>query len=144
MASMSGAVLNWSIVVFLFQGISTYLKMDDESESCDDITEPEEGHDVDINSDADEVCVEESQEDVPIQNTSPYLSKFEKAKIIGIRAEQICNNAPIMIELDPHKVYSEFAIAEEELLKKKINMIVRRYIGFGRYEDRDVRDLIIR
>ena len=72
---------------------------------------------------------------IPKENhsTTPYMTKYEKARILGTRALQISMNAPPMVdiegEIDPLK------IAEKELREKKIPMIVRRYLPDGSYED---------
>ena len=74
------------------------------------------------------------------RRTTRYLTKYERARIIGTRALQIAHNAPIMVETtekDP------LIIAEAELKAKTIPMIVRRYLPDGTYEDWPVKDLII-
>ena len=74
--------------------------------------------------------------------TTPFLTKYEKARIIGARALQISKNSPILIsnaqlggETDP------ILIAEIELREKKIPFIIRRYLPDGSYEDWPVKDL---
>ena len=76
------------------------------------------------------------------RQTTPFLTKYEKARIIGARALQISKNSPILIsneqrgdETDP------ILIAEIELREKKIPFIIRRYLPDGSYEDWPVRDL---
>ncbi|WFD33481.1 hypothetical protein MCUN1_000294 [Malassezia cuniculi] len=65
--------------------------------------------------------------------TTPYMTKYEKARILGTRALQISMNAPVLVptegEMDP------LAIAQKELVAKKIPLIVRRYLPDGSYED---------
>ncbi|CBY11850.1 unnamed protein product [Oikopleura dioica] len=65
--------------------------------------------------------------------TTPFMTKYERARILGTRALQIAMNAPVMVELrgetDP------LAIALKELKVKKIPIIVRRYLPDGSYED---------
>ncbi|CAG8485850.1 2718_t:CDS:2 [Ambispora leptoticha] len=72
--------------------------------------------------------------------TTPYMTKYERARILGTRALQISMNAPILIdrgnETDP------LAIARKELREKKIPLMVRRYLPDGSYEDWHVKDLI--
>ena len=74
--------------------------------------------------------------------TTPFLTKYEKARIIGARALQISKNAPILIpsenlggETDP------IIIAEMELREGKIPFIIRRYLPDGSYEDWPVKEL---
>ena len=76
------------------------------------------------------------------RQTTPFLTKYEKARIIGARALQISKNSPILIsneqrgdETDP------ILIAEIELIEKKIPFIIRRYLPDGSFEDWPVRDL---
>ena len=76
------------------------------------------------------------------RQTTPFLTKYEKARIIGARALQISKNSPILIsneqrgdETDP------ILIAEIELREKKIPFIIRRYLPDGSFEDWPVRDL---
>jgi len=75
------------------------------------------------------------------RRTSPYMTKYEKARVLGTRALQISMNAPIMVELDGETDALE--IAEKELHQKCIPFIVRRYLPDGTYEDWPVSDLII-
>lgn len=74
--------------------------------------------------------------------SSQYMTKYERARVLGTRAMQISRNAPIMVELEPHET-DPLVIAEKELREKKIPFIVRRYLPDGSYEDWPVADLII-
>ena len=75
------------------------------------------------------------------RETSRFLTKFERAKILGERAIQISNGAKVMVEVD-EGVWDPLAIAEKELREKKIEYIVRRYLPDGSYEDWDLNELI--
>jgi len=83
--------------------------------------------------------------DAPKENvdrvTTRYMTKYEKARVLGTRALQISMNAPVMVdvagETDPLK------IANKELRDRKIPLIIRRYLPDGSYEDWPIRDLII-
>ena len=75
------------------------------------------------------------------RETSRFLTKFERAKILGERAIQISNGAKVMVEVD-EGVWDPMIIAEKELREKKIEYIVRRYLPDGRYEDWDLNELI--
>ena len=66
--------------------------------------------------------------------TSAFLTKYERARILGTRALQLSKNAPPMVvpqpgETDPYK------LAERELAERKIPFIVRRYLPDHTYED---------
>ena len=70
--------------------------------------------------------------------TIPKITKFEKARILGLRAYHISKGTPLLIEtqeIDPLK------IAKEEFEKKVIPMIIRRYFPDGTFEDVKIKDL---
>mmetsp|Transcript_22746 Transcript_22746/g.35622 ORF Transcript_22746/g.35622 Transcript_22746/m.35622 type:complete len:130 (+) Transcript_22746:2626-3015(+) len=73
--------------------------------------------------------------------TLPYLTKYERARILGARALQISMGAPIMVELisetDP------LDIASKELIYRKIPITIRRYLPRGNHEDWNLEELII-
>ncbi|CBZ53819.1 Polymerase (RNA) II (DNA directed) polypeptide F,related [Neospora caninum Liverpool] len=73
--------------------------------------------------------------------TSPYITKFEKARVIGTRALQISMNAPITIPLDGET--DPLIIAEKELYQKTIPFTIRRYLPDGSYEDWKIQELIV-
>ena len=75
------------------------------------------------------------------RETSRFLTKYEKAKILGERAIQISNGAKVMVEVEKG-VWDPMIIAEKELREKKIEYIVRRYLPDGTYEDWDLNELI--
>ena len=66
--------------------------------------------------------------------TKPYLSKFEKAKILGIRAEMLAGGAKPLIKLDNH-ISDVYSIAKLELESKKIPLLLRRQLPNGKFED---------
>ncbi|KAG8820722.1 DNA-directed RNA polymerases I II and III subunit RPABC2 [Serendipita sp. 400] len=75
-----------------------------------------------------------------VRITTRYLTKYERARILGTRALQISMNAPILVpaegETDP------LQIAIKELAQKKIPLIIRRYLPDGSFEDWSVSELI--
>ncbi|KAJ3311890.1 DNA-directed RNA polymerases I II and III subunit RPABC2 [Blyttiomyces sp. JEL0837] len=71
--------------------------------------------------------------------TTPYMTKYEKARLLGTRALQISMNAPVMVELNGET--DPLAIAMLELRQKKIPLMVRRYLPDGSYEDWTVEEL---
>lgn len=84
----------------------------------------------------------EFKEEVQDRVTSPYITKYEKARILGTRALQISRNAPVFVELEPHEI-DPLQIAEKELREKKIPFILRRYLPDGNFEDWPISQLII-
>ncbi|KAH0794550.1 RNA polymerase Rpb6 [Histomonas meleagridis] len=73
--------------------------------------------------------------------TTPYLTKYERARILGTRALQISMGAPIKI--DPQGATDPIIIAELELNQNQCPLIIRRYLPNNQFEDVDVRTLII-
>ncbi|KAH0613083.1 uncharacterized protein H6S33_009463 [Morchella sextelata] len=74
------------------------------------------------------------------RTTTPYMTKYERARLLGTRALQISMNAPVLVdtggETDP------LQIALKELQEKKIPLVVRRYLPDGYYEDWTCDELI--
>jgi DNA-directed RNA polymerase subunit K/omega len=60
--------------------------------------------------------------------SKPILSKYEKTKILGIRAEQIRHGSKPLISVPKH-ITDELDIAEEELKQRKMPFIIERKIG---------------
>jgi DNA-directed RNA polymerases I, II, and III subunit RPABC2 len=63
------------------------------------------------------------------RTTTPYMTKYEKARILGTRALQISMNAPVLVDLEGET--DPLQIAIKELREKKIPLIVRRYMPDG-------------
>ena len=65
--------------------------------------------------------------------TTPFLTRFERARLLGTRALQISMNAPVLVplegEMDP------LQIALKELQQKVIPIKIRRYLPDGSFED---------
>ncbi|KAJ7103314.1 subunit common to RNA polymerase I [Mycena belliarum] len=75
-----------------------------------------------------------------IRVTTPYLTKYERARILGTRALQISMNAPVLVPLDGETDALQIAI--KELSQRKIPLIIRRYLPDGSFEDWSVSELI--
>jgi len=73
--------------------------------------------------------------------TTPYMTKYERARVLGTRALQIAMCAPVMVELDGET--DPLQIAMKELKAKKIPIIIRRYLPDGSYEDWGIDELIV-
>mmetsp|Transcript_2814 Transcript_2814/g.7016 ORF Transcript_2814/g.7016 Transcript_2814/m.7016 type:complete len:129 (-) Transcript_2814:554-940(-) len=73
--------------------------------------------------------------------TTRYMTKYERARVLGTRALQISMNAPVMVALDGET--DPLEIAMKELREKKIPFTIRRYLPDGSYEDWRVDELII-
>ncbi len=76
----------------------------------------------------------------PLHKTIPFLTKYEKTRILGQRAKQIENGSLPFVKL-PENIIDGYIIAELELLHKKIPFIIRRPIPGGAFEYWHVKDL---
>jgi len=73
--------------------------------------------------------------------TLPYLTKYEKARILGARALQISMGAPILINLEGETDSLEIAL--KELKNRIIPIVIRRYLPCGNYEDWEIDEMVI-
>ncbi len=80
----------------------------------------------------------QQQEDT--RKTTRYLTKYERARILGTRALQISMNAPVMVDIEGET--DPLRIAQKELQQNKIPLTVRRYLPDGSYEDFNVSELL--
>ena len=73
--------------------------------------------------------------------TTHYMTKYERARILGTRALQIAMCAPVMVELDGET--DPLQIAMKELKARKIPIIIRRFLPDGSFEDWPIDQLIV-
>ncbi|KAA3475989.1 dna-directed rna polymerases i, ii, and iii subunit rpabc2 [Gossypium arboreum] len=85
--------------------------------------------------------VDQDAKDKTTRKTSKYMTKYERARILGTRALQISMNAPVMVELEGET--DPLEIAMKELRERKIPFTIRRYLPDGSYEDWGVDELIV-
>ena len=76
----------------------------------------------------------------PLHRTIPFLTKYEKARVLGQRAKQIEMGSKPFISV-PENVIDGYVIAELELQQKRIPFIIRRPIPGGAFEYWNIRDL---
>ena len=76
----------------------------------------------------------------PLHKTIPYLTKYEKARLLGQRAKQIEGGAKPLVKI-PENIVDSYIIAELELKEKKIPFIIRRPIPGGACEYWNLKDL---
>ena len=96
------------------------------------------------------------------RTTTPYMTKYERARVLGTRALQIryiysfsgvgcgngmlmwcllCSmNAPVLVDIEG--ATDPLQIAIKELQEKKIPLVVRRYLPDGWYEDWTCEELL--
>jgi DNA-directed RNA polymerase I, II, and III subunit RPABC2 len=75
-----------------------------------------------------------------LHKTIPYLTKYERARILGVRAKQINSGATSFIKLEEGMI-DGYLIAELELIEKKIPFIIRRPMPNGGSEYWFLKDL---
>lgn len=73
--------------------------------------------------------------------TTRYLTKYERARVLGTRALQISMNAPVLVDLDGET--DPLKIAMKELRERKIPIIIRRFLPDGSHEDWSIDELIV-
>lgn len=72
--------------------------------------------------------------------TLPILTKYEKARIIGVRMQQISDGAVSMIDTTGMSDIKE--IVEMELEQRMTPLMVRRYLFSNVYEDWKIEDFL--
>lgn len=77
-----------------------------------------------------------------LHRTIPILSKYEKTKILGLRAKQINDGAMPYITVTPNDI-DGYTIAKKELYEKKMPFIIRRPLPNGCSEYWKIKDLEI-
>jgi DNA-directed RNA polymerase I, II, and III subunit RPABC2 len=75
-----------------------------------------------------------------LHKTLPYLTKYERARILGQRAKQINSGAKVFVKV-PENVIDGYVIAQIELEQKRIPFIIRRPIPGGGCEYWNLKDL---
>ncbi|KAI5645757.1 RNA polymerase rpb6 domain-containing protein [Phthorimaea operculella] len=114
---------------------------DDIAEEDDNIEETEEQEEEGYNSQ----CIAPGQAGGGVEKakriTTRYMTKYERARVLGTRALQIAMCAPVMVELEGET--DPLQIAMKELKQRKIPIIIRRYLPDHSYEDWSIEELII-
>ena len=75
-----------------------------------------------------------------LHKTLPYLTKYERARVLGQRAKQINAGAKVFVKV-PENVIDGYLIAEQELGQKRIPFIIRRPTPGGGCEYWNLKDL---
>ena len=75
-----------------------------------------------------------------LHKTLPILTKYEKTRVLGLRAKQISCGSDIYIKINKD-IILPYLIAEMELKEKKLPFIIRRPIPNGSFEYWCVEDL---
>jgi DNA-directed RNA polymerases I, II, and III subunit RPABC2 len=78
----------------------------------------------------------------PLHKTLPFITKYEKARILGERTKQLNAGAQPFVEVDDN-VIDGYLIALKEFEEKKIPFIIKRPLPNGGCEYWKVSDLVI-
>lgn len=110
---------------------------DGDDENIDDLNQDDEGDNIEL------LVPGQAGGGVPKNKriTTKYMTKYERARVLGTRALQIAMCAPIMVELEGET--DPLQIAMKELKQRKIPIIIRRYLPDHSYEDWSIDELVI-
>lgn len=78
----------------------------------------------------------------PLHRTLPFITRYEKARLLGERAKQLNSGAKAFVEVDDN-VIDGYLIALKELEEKKIPFIIKRPLPNGGCEYWKLADLEI-
>ena len=78
----------------------------------------------------------------PNHRTYPFLTNFERTKMIGLRANQISKGSVPFITVPPH-ITDVKDIARLELEQKRLPVIIKRPLPNGTYEYWRLADLLL-
>ena len=112
----------------------------EEHEDIDDIS----GDDISVPTIVkrmDIISVQKSYSDYTTKDrkTQPYINKYERAKILGIRAQQLANGMQPLVSVEGKRDIYE--IVETEYREGVIPLIIRRYLPDNTHEDWKISDL---
>ena len=88
-----------------------------------------------ITRDKDNIIIDENHKTIPI------LTKYEKAKILGLRIAQLNKGSKPFVNIRSAKVIDTYLIAEKELEQKKLPFIIMRPFPNGKKEYWKLEDL---
>jgi len=142
----------------------TFLESDDDEDEDDDDTEENylQKFDAQINKnyifDFHPECISHNYDEIssltkvvrdtdniiidPLHTTLPFLTKYERARILGQRAKQLEAGAKPFVSI-PENIIESNIIAELELQQKKIPFIIKRPLPNGGFEYWNIKDLEI-
>jgi DNA-directed RNA polymerase I, II, and III subunit RPABC2 len=69
----------------------------------------------------------------------PYLTKFERIRVLGARATQISEGAPSTVDVTG--LTDAMAIAKKELSEKKLPLVIQRVYPDGKVVEIPVMDM---
>ena len=142
------------------KNISSNLEDDDDDDDDDDDEKYLQKFDADINKnyilDTHPECLQHNYDEItslsrivrdkdniiidPLHKTIPFLTKYERARILGQRAKQIESGAKPLVKV-PENIIDGYIIAELELSEKKIPFVIKRPLPDGSCEYWNIKDL---
>lgn len=106
-----------------------------------DLSETQGYDNPEATEDPDGIDIQQILEESKKRVTMPYMTKYEKTRIIGYRANQISNGSPPCINTSG--MHDSIQIAHQELLRKCIPVKIKRFLPDGTYEVWDANELCI-
>ena len=76
----------------------------------------------------------------PLHKTIPYLTKYERTRVLGQRAKQINSGSNPYVQV-PDNIMDGYIIAQMELVQKRIPFIIQRPVYGGASEYWKLKDL---
>ncbi len=76
------------------------------------------------------------------RTTTRFLTKYERARVLGTRALQLSLSAPPMVDVAEGES-DPLQIAARELAERRLPLVVRRFLPDGAYEDWRLDELIV-
>ena len=81
--------------------------------------------------------------DISKYSTRNLMTKYEKAKVVGMRLEQLARGAPTLVDVKKHNCKSIRDVVMKELEEKKLPFIIIRSMPNGKKEYWRVSDLVV-
>jgi DNA-directed RNA polymerase subunit K/omega len=78
----------------------------------------------------------------PVHRSMPFLSTFERTKILGMRTNQLAQGARPYVKVPEH-ITNVLDIAKLELNERRLPFMIKRYMPDGTYEKFRLSDLLI-
>lgn len=110
-----------------------------EAENENEIDEDDEEGEEELEEEVEEYEIEDENSRIILHNTFIHLTKYERTKILGLRAKQIEMGAKPVIKYS--KGETPLEIAERELNTKKLPFKIKRNLPSGEVEIIKLRNL---
>lgn len=79
----------------------------------------------------------------PTHTTIPWLTNYERARILSVRVSQLDSGAIPLVSVPPEMKYTNYTIAVHELEQKKLSFIIQRPLPNNQCEYWKVEDLTL-